>query len=181
VFAYLLSVFLIAQAAADAPTQPAATPPAVTAPAQPADTAAKADPASEKAAGEKAATGDESNSHQTGATAGTPATPAPAAEPFDFKRFAMMIIVTGILFYLIMLRPQRRKEQEARDRLNNIKENERVVTIGGIHGVVTNVRRDQGRVTIRVDETTGAKLQINLSAIARVVTDDDDKAAEGKK
>jgi preprotein translocase subunit YajC len=45
-----------------------------------------------------------------------------------------------------------------------------VVTIGGIYGVVTNVQRDAERVTIRVDETTGTKLKINMSAVARVLT-----------
>ena len=41
---------------------------------------------------------------------------------------------------------------------SNLKENDRVVTIGGIYGVVTNVQRDAERVTIRVDEATGTKL-----------------------
>jgi preprotein translocase subunit YajC len=54
--------------------------------------------------------------------------------------------------------------------VRNVKENDRVVTIGGIYGVVTNVQRDAERVTIRVDESTGAKLKINMSAVARVLT-----------
>jgi preprotein translocase subunit YajC len=55
------------------------------------------------------------------------------------------------------------------------------VTIGGIYGVVTNVQRDAERVTIRVDEATGAKLKVNLSAIARVLTEEQDTAASGSK
>jgi preprotein translocase subunit YajC len=57
-----------------------------------------------------------------------------------------------------------------------------VVTIGGIHGVVTNVQRDAERVTLRVDESTGTKLRVNASAIARVITDDDsnDVSSGGK-
>jgi hypothetical protein len=35
------------------------------------------------------------------------------------------------------------------------------------------VQRDAERVTIRVDEATGAKLKINMSAIARVMTGED--------
>ncbi len=106
---------------------------------------------------------------------------APAAgqqpDPNALPRLLGMILITGILFYFIMLRPQKKKDQEIRNRVNNIKENERVVTIGGIHGVVTNVQRDQERVTIRVDEATGTKLRVNLSAIARVVTGDEESAA----
>jgi preprotein translocase subunit YajC len=113
---------------------------------------------------------------------------APAATPdqapgiSDGTRLLFMILITGVLFYFIMLRPQKRKEQALRDRINNLKENERVVTIGGIHGVVTNVQRDSERVTIRVDEATGTKLRVNLSAIARVVTGEEEEgAASGTK
>lgn len=89
----------------------------------------------------------------------------------------LMIFVTGILFYFIMLRPQKNREKALRERINNLKENERVVTIGGIHGVVTNVQRDAERVTIRVDEATGTKLRVSMSAIARVVSDEEEQAA----
>ena len=82
---------------------------------------------------------------------------------------APMVIIM-VLFYFMLIRPQKRKEQELREMVRNVKENDRVVTIGGIYGVVTNVQRDAERVTIRVDETTGTKLKINMSAIARVLT-----------
>jgi len=111
---------------------------------------------------------------------------APAADqspgPSDGLRLLVMILITGVLFYFIMLRPQKKKEQALRDRVNNVKENERVVTIGGIFGVVTNVQRDAERVTLRVDEATGTKLRVNMSAIARVITGEDDEAsASGNK
>jgi len=94
----------------------------------------------------------------------------------------MMLAITGLLFYFILWRPQKKNEQSVRERINNLKENERVVTIGGIYGVVTNVQRDAERVTIRVDETTGTKLRVNMSAIARVLTgDDEEKPASGNK
>jgi preprotein translocase subunit YajC len=57
-----------------------------------------------------------------------------------------------------------------------------VVTIGGIYGVVTNVQRDAERVTIRVDESTGTKLRVSMSAVARVLTgEDEDGATPGTK
>lgn len=80
------------------------------------------------------------------------------------------------LFYLMMIRPQKRKEQELRDQVSSLKENDRVITIGGIYGVVTNVQRDAQRITIRVDESTGTKLRLNMSAIARVLTAEEDEA-----
>ncbi len=82
----------------------------------------------------------------------------------------LMIIM--VLFYFIILRPQRKKEQDFRSLIDNLKEKDRVVTIGGIHGVVTSIQRDTDLVTIRIDESTGAKMRIGSSAIARVVTDE---------
>jgi preprotein translocase subunit YajC len=62
----------------------------------------------------------------------------------------------------------------------NLKENDRVVTIGGIYGVVTNVQRDADRVTIRVDESNGTRIKVNMSAIARVLTAEEEPAPAGK-
>jgi preprotein translocase subunit YajC len=96
--------------------------------------------------------------------------PAAADDPNAIFRFILPLVVIMALFYLMMIRPQKRKEQELREQVSNLKENDRVITIGGIYGVVTNVQRDAQRVTVRVDESTGTKLRINMSAIARVLT-----------
>ena len=97
---------------------------------------------------------------------------APAApdDPYGFLRMLVPMAVVMVLFYMMMIRPQKRKEQELRDQVNAIKENDRVITIGGIYGVVTNVQRDAQRVTVRVDESTGTKRRLNMTAIARVLT-----------
>jgi preprotein translocase subunit YajC len=121
-----------------------------------------------------------------GDAAAQPAAPGAAANGAtgisDGARLMFMILITGILFYFIMLRPQKRKEQELRNKVSSMKENDRVLTIGGIYGVVTNVQRDQQRVTIRVDETTGTKIKVNMSAVARVLTGEDEEgAASGTK
>ena len=93
------------------------------------------------------------------------------------------ILPVLILFYFLFIRPQKKKEQEIRDMVHNVKENDRVLTIGGIYGVVTNVQRDAERVTIRVDESTGTKLRINMTAIARVLSaeDQDVEGTSGNK
>jgi preprotein translocase subunit YajC len=115
------------------------------------------------------------------AEAAQPAAPAdqPQADPNAGMKMVLMLLVTGVLFYFIMLRPQKKKEQELKEKVSSIKENDRVVTIGGIHGIVTNVQRDAERVTIRVDESNGTKIRFNLSAIARVVTGEDEDGASG--
>jgi preprotein translocase subunit YajC len=106
----------------------------------------------------------------------------PIGSPFG-SSFIPFLVVIMVLFWLMVIRPQKTKEREFKAMLGNLKKNDRVVTIGGIHGVVTNFQKEIDRVTIRVDEATGATLRVGLNAIARILgdeTEESDKAA-GKK
>lgn len=120
---------------------------------------------------------------QAGGGPAAPAAPAGGQGAPEFNPIPLIgwLVVTGVLFYFIMILPQKKKDQAARDKVNSMKENDRVVTIGGIYGVVTNVQRDQQRVTVRVDEATGTKIRFNMSAIARVVTAEDEAGTDGNK
>jgi preprotein translocase subunit YajC len=91
------------------------------------------------------------------------------------------LIVMGVLFYMLMIQPERKKRAETQKMLNNLQKNNRVVTIGGIHGTVINVQKDSDEVTIRVDETTNTKLRVSRSAIARVVSAKDADSGETNK
>jgi preprotein translocase subunit YajC len=82
----------------------------------------------------------------------------------------VMIVPIFILFFFMILRPQRRQQQEVRKMLENLKKNDRVVTIGGIRGSVLSVNRDIDEIVIKVDDTT--KLRMTVSAISRVETAD---------
>ncbi len=99
------------------------------------------------------------------------------AGPSALGGMVLPLLAIMVLFYFLLIRPQKRKEQELRQMVESLKDNDRVVTIGGIYGVVTNVQREAQRVTIRVDEGTGAKIRVGMSAIARVLTDDDQEGA----
>ena len=88
-------------------------------------------------------------------------------------QFLPPIIILLVLGYFLLIRPQQREQAKRRDMVEAIKKNDRVVTIGGIYGVVANVRRDADEVTIKVDETNNTKLRLTFSSIARVVTADD--------
>ena len=64
----------------------------------------------------------------------------------------------GVLFYVLMIRPERRKRAELSQMLANLKKNDRVVTIGGIFGTVVNVQQGLEEVTIKVDEGSNTKI-----------------------
>jgi preprotein translocase subunit YajC len=86
----------------------------------------------------------------------------------------MLLFVAGPLLFLWLLvwRPQQKADRARRTAIEAVKPNDHVVTAGGIHGVVTNVHREAGVATIRVDETNNTKLRVSLGSIARVLTDE---------
>lgn len=97
-----------------------------------------------------------------------------AAQPSMAPSMLMISVLMIFFLYMwIVQRPALKKEQETRQTmLRNLKKNDRVLTTGGIYGVVTNVQLDSDEITLRVDEATSAKIKVLPSAIQRVVGDD---------
>jgi preprotein translocase subunit YajC len=77
-----------------------------------------------------------------------------------------VLLMVGIL-YLLVFRPQRRRERQRQQMLAQVKKSDHVVTIGGIHGVVMQIRGDD--VVLKVDESNNVKMTFTRSAIARVI------------
>jgi preprotein translocase subunit YajC len=89
-------------------------------------------------------------------------------------------LAIGLLFYFMLIRPQRKEQSRRQDMLGNVKKNDRVVTIGGIYGVVMNVHREADEVSLKVDEATNTKLRITLSSIARVISGESENEESSK-
>lgn len=76
----------------------------------------------------------------------------------------MPIFLIFIIFYFLLIRPQQKHEKERQLMLKNIKKNDEVVTAGGLHGVVLNLK--DKTVTVRIDDNV--KVEIDRSAISRI-------------
>ena len=83
------------------------------------------------------------------------------------------VAVIGIMFYLMLVRPERKKRAELTELLGNLKKNDRVVTIGGIFGTIVNAQQGSEEVTLKVDETSNTKLRLRRSAISQVIEEKD--------
>jgi preprotein translocase subunit YajC len=88
----------------------------------------------------------------------------------NLMSMAPMLLVLFFLFYFLMIRPQSKERQKRQDMLSSVKKNDRVLTIGGIYGVVMNVHKEADEVILKVDETNNTKLRVSLSSIARVMS-----------
>jgi len=87
-----------------------------------------------------------------------------------------LVLILAILYFLI-LRPQKKKDKERRDLLASLRRNDRVVTIGGIHGVIVAVKENE--VILKVDPQKDVTLKMNKSAVSRVVTGEDEEEKKG--
>ena len=92
---------------------------------------------------------------------------------FFFGWMAIMIAI----FYIIAIRPQKRREKERRTLIDNIKSGDRVIFCGGIIGNVTNIK--DKTFTIKIAEKV--KVEVTRSAVTDVLgkgeKPDDAKAA----
>ena len=76
-----------------------------------------------------------------------------------------MILVFGV-FYLLLIRPQQKKQRELQATIEQLKAGDKVITTGGIVGVITAVR-DTSFLIRSADKTI---LEIARTAVAGVDT-----------
>lgn len=101
---------------------------------------------------------------QTANASGAPGAAAGTAAGAGMISFLPLILIFLIMYFL-MIRPQNKKQKETQKMLEALKKGDKVITIGGIHGTVSNVKDDS--VTIKVDDN--CHIEFNRSAIASVV------------
>ena len=99
--------------------------------------------------------------------------------PFGMGYLFPAMLGVVALYVLMSAKPQGKGSVNKTELLANLKKNDRVLTAGGILGTVVNHRSDAEYVTLRVDDSSGSRMQILASSIVRVVTDEDsDKKAD---
>ena len=81
------------------------------------------------------------------------------------------IAILGVMM-LVMILPGRQQAKKRRQMLAGISKNDRVLTTGGIIGVVMEVRENE--VIVKVDESNNTRLHFSKQAIQHVFSDKDD-------
>ena len=89
---------------------------------------------------------------------------APAGEQANPLAMFLPLILIFIVFYFFIIRPQKKKEDARKKMIEAVKKGDKVVTIGGVHGTVTQV--DESSVLVQVD--TNTKLRVEKNALSNV-------------
>lgn len=97
---------------------------------------------------------------------------APAPGEGGGGNFVSTIIMFGaifLIFYFMIIRPQQKRAKEREKLLSNIQKGDKVITSGGVHGIVAGLEEK----TALLDIGDKVKIKIERSAITSVIASKD--------
>ena len=89
---------------------------------------------------------------------------APVRPQGGGQSMLLIMVFMFVLMYFVMIRPQRQRQKALQAQLEVMKKGDRVVSAGGIHGIVENVK--QKTVSVRVADNT--RIEFEKASIAQV-------------
>ena len=75
------------------------------------------------------------------------------------------IAIIFAIMYLMLIRPQKKRDQQRKEMLGTLKKDDEIVTIGGIIGVVTSV--NDREIVLRLEDNT--KIRLTRAAVSKIV------------
>ena len=86
--------------------------------------------------------------------------------PGQQPQFAVIIlwVLIFVVFYVIMIRPQRQQQRKRREMLDALKRGDRVVTVGGIHASIADIKDD----VLSLDLAPNLRVKADRSAVSYV-------------
>ena len=79
----------------------------------------------------------------------------------------IMLALIFVVMWFFMIRPQRKQQKELQNFRDSLKKGDKVVTIGGIYGTVSEIKEDS--VLIEVDNNV--KIRVSKQALVKDVSD----------
>jgi len=99
------------------------------------------------------------------------------------------LVLIFVVFYFLLIRPQQKKQKQHREMLGDLRRGDRVVTAGGVIGLITRVNSDS-EITVEISE--GVRVKVVRSMVSDVIAktesrdsgdndNDDDEDRDSKK
>ncbi len=93
-----------------------------------------------------------------------------AGQAFNPSQILLPVIMV-VVFWVVLIRPQQKRQKEVANKIKALKKNDKIVTIGGLHGSVTHV----GEKTFSLRVADGVTMKFDKSSVATVNTDAEEK------
>ena len=86
----------------------------------------------------------------------------------------LVIVALFVLFWLLLIRPQRRRQRDQEEMIANLRVGDEIVTAGGLYGDITAIEGDE----VHVEIAEGVEVRVARRAVAGVMPDDDEDDAD---
>lgn len=75
-------------------------------------------------------------------------------------------ILMFVILYLLIIRPQQKKQKDHQRMVDELKKGDRVVTSGGVHGTITGIKEQEGILVVQVAKEV--QIEVSRGSISRV-------------
>ena len=83
------------------------------------------------------------------------------------------LILIFVVFYFMLIRPQRKKDKQVKEMLNNLKAGDRICTIGGIYGTITGIKDDTVTLAVGRDNLSMVVARWGIRSVEEVTIEND--------
>ena len=83
------------------------------------------------------------------------------------------LILIFVVFWFMMIRPQRKKDKQVKEMLNNLKAGDRICTIGGIYGTITGIKDDTITLSVGKDNLSMVVARWAIRGVEEVAIEND--------
>ena len=112
------------------------------------------------------------------AAAGTAAAGAAGEEMVANPMVALLttmlpMVLIFVVFWFFLIRPQRKKDKQVKEMLNNLKAGDRVCTIGGIYGTIVGIKDDTVTLSVGRDNLTMVIARWGIRSVEELTIEND--------
>ena len=83
------------------------------------------------------------------------------------------LVLIFVVFWFMLIRPQRKKDKAVKEMLNNLKAGDRVCTIGGIYGTIVGLKDDTVTLSVGKDNLSMVVARWGIRSVEEVTIEND--------
>ena len=111
------------------------------------------------------------------AAAGTAAAGEEVMNPIaSIITMLLPMVMIFLVFYLFLIRPQRKKDKKVKEMLNNLKAGDRICTIGGIYGTIVGLKDDTVTLSVGRDNLSMVVARWAIRSVEEIAIENDAEA-----
>ncbi|MER1992733.1 MAG: preprotein translocase subunit YajC [Eubacteriales bacterium] len=83
------------------------------------------------------------------------------------------LVLIFVVFWFMLIRPQRKKDKQVKEMLNNLKAGDRICTIGGIYGTIVGIKDDTVTLSVGRDNLTMVVARWGIRSVEEITIEND--------